>query len=130
MLLKDEVGFVKKKKTEAINTNSVNKTKIKPAKRGFSLNIMRTRNIRTKGKGTSKITLKHSTFSYTRRDTRVANGGTFKDFLSETFASVEFGRICCCLVILGPPLWSSGQSFWLQVQRSRVRFPALPDFSE
>ena len=30
----------------------------------------------------------------------------------------------------GPPLWSSGQSFWLQIQRSRVRFPALPDFSE
>ena len=28
----------------------------------------------------------------------------------------------------GPPLWSSGQSFWLQRQRSRVRFPALPDF--
>ena len=25
-----------------------------------------------------------------------------------------------------PPLWSSGQSFWLQIQRSRVRFPALP----
>ena len=24
--------------------------------------------------------------------------------------------------------WSSGQSFWLQIQRSRVRFPALPDF--
>ena len=23
---------------------------------------------------------------------------------------------------------SSGQSFWLQIQRSRVRFPALPDF--
>jgi len=29
-----------------------------------------------------------------------------------------------------PPLWSSGQIFWLQIQRSRVRFPALPDFSE
>ena len=29
-----------------------------------------------------------------------------------------------------PPLWSSGQSFWLQIQRSRVWFPALPDFSE
>ena len=29
-----------------------------------------------------------------------------------------------------PPLWSSGQSLWLQIQRSRVRFPALPDFSE
>ena len=26
-----------------------------------------------------------------------------------------------------PPLWSSGQSFWLQIQRSRVRFSALPD---
>jgi hypothetical protein len=24
-----------------------------------------------------------------------------------------------------PPLWSSGQSSWLQIQRSRVRFPAL-----
>ena len=28
----------------------------------------------------------------------------------------------------GPPLCSSGQGFWLQIQRSRVRFPALPDF--
>ena len=27
-----------------------------------------------------------------------------------------------------PPLWSSGQSFWLQTQRSRFRSPALPDF--
>jgi hypothetical protein len=27
----------------------------------------------------------------------------------------------------GPPLWSSGQSSWLQAQRTRVRFPALPD---
>ena len=27
-----------------------------------------------------------------------------------------------------PPLWSSGQSFWLQIQRSRFRSPALPDF--
>jgi hypothetical protein len=26
-----------------------------------------------------------------------------------------------------PPLWSSGQSFWPQIQRTRVRFPALPD---
>jgi hypothetical protein len=25
----------------------------------------------------------------------------------------------------GPPLWSSGQNFWLHIQRSRVRFPAL-----
>jgi hypothetical protein len=27
-----------------------------------------------------------------------------------------------------PPLWSSGQTSWLQTQRSRVRFPALPNF--
>ena len=32
------------------------------------------------------------------------------------------------LLSRGPPLWSSGQSFWLQIQRSRVRSPALPDF--
>jgi hypothetical protein len=28
----------------------------------------------------------------------------------------------------GPPLWSSGQSSWLHIQRSRVRFPELSDF--
>jgi hypothetical protein len=28
----------------------------------------------------------------------------------------------------GPSLWSSVQSFWLQIQRFRVRFPPLPDF--
>ena len=36
--------------------------------------------------------------------------------------------LCFQLTIYGPTLWSSGQSFWLQIQRSRVRFPALPDF--
>jgi hypothetical protein len=30
--------------------------------------------------------------------------------------------------ISGPHLWSSSQSSWLQIQRSRVRFSALPDF--
>jgi hypothetical protein len=29
---------------------------------------------------------------------------------------------------IGPPLCAGGQSSRLQVQRSRVRFPALPDF--
>jgi len=38
--------------------------------------------------------------------------------------------IIIIIIIIRPPLWSSGQSFWLQIQRSRVRFPALPDFSE
>ena len=37
-------------------------------------------------------------------------------------------RKCKGNVHPGPPLWSSGQSFWLQIQRSRVRSPALPDF--
>jgi hypothetical protein len=31
-------------------------------------------------------------------------------------------------ILMGPPLWSRGQSSWLQIQKSRVRFPALPDF--
>ena len=34
----------------------------------------------------------------------------------------------CFLLSRRPPLWSSGQSFWLQIQRSRVRSLALPDF--
>ena len=43
-------------------------------------------------------------------------------------------EVCLCLFLFRlssierPRLWSSGQSFWLQIQRSRVRFPALPDF--
>jgi hypothetical protein len=31
-------------------------------------------------------------------------------------------------IISWPPLWASDQSSWLQIQRSRIRFPALPDF--
>ena len=37
-------------------------------------------------------------------------------------------EIRSCVILRRPPLWSSGQNFWLQTQRSRVRFPALPDF--
>jgi hypothetical protein len=40
--------------------------------------------------------------------------------------------ICSYLLIrvlyTRPPLWSSGESSWLQIQRSRVGFRALPDF--
>jgi hypothetical protein len=32
-------------------------------------------------------------------------------------------------LLWGPPLWSRGQSFWLQIHRSQVRFPALTDFT-
>jgi hypothetical protein len=35
----------------------------------------------------------------------------------------------CILSIWRPPLWSSGQSSWLQIQRFRLLFPALPDFT-
>ena len=37
-----------------------------------------------------------------------------------------YNKFTICLY--RPPLWSSGQSFWLQIHRSRVRSPALPDF--
>ena len=46
-----------------------------------------------------------------------------KHYLSRELKS--FDLMCNSLC---PPLWSSGQSFWLQIQRSRFRFPALPDF--
>jgi len=39
-----------------------------------------------------------------------------------------FLQIFVVVVRVRPPLWSSGQSLWLQIQRSRVRSPALPDF--
>jgi hypothetical protein len=32
------------------------------------------------------------------------------------------------MAVKRPPLWSSGQSFWLLTQSCRVRLPALPDF--
>jgi hypothetical protein len=37
-------------------------------------------------------------------------------------------RNSSCYGLQGPPLWSSGQSSWLQIQKVRVRFPALPFF--
>jgi len=42
--------------------------------------------------------------------------------------TVDLKHIVHVVQFEGPPLWSSGQSLWLQIQRSRVRFPALPDF--
>ena len=49
-------------------------------------------------------------------------------WLRERDSILGYTFIACLVVPKGPPLWSSGQSFWLQIQRSRVRFPALPDF--
>jgi len=47
-----------------------------------------------------------------------------------SFHSFIFLDVFLQLVIFHnePPLWSSGRSFWLQIQRSRVRSPALSDF--
>ena len=55
------------------------------------------------------------------------------EIISSGIASYALYQSNTCIfkflvVLFGPSLWSSGQSFWLQVQRSRVRFPALPDF--
>ena len=50
---------------------------------------------------------------------------SFKE--SDTVSS-EVIFLFYCVTLHRLPLWSSGQSFWLQIQRSRVRYPALPDF--
>jgi hypothetical protein len=50
--------------------------------------------------------------------TRGGNTGRVSpDFILIPFAYID-----------GLPLWSSGQRSWLLTQRSRVRFPLLPDF--
>jgi hypothetical protein len=33
-----------------------------------------------------------------------------------------------CSALLWAPLWTSGQSSWLQIERSQVRYLAIPDF--
>ena len=48
----------------------------------------------------------------------------FRGFSSSCKKNINPAPNAC----LRPHLWSSGQSFWLQIQRSRVRFPALQDF--
>jgi hypothetical protein len=40
----------------------------------------------------------------------------------------SFSKLWILCTEIRPPLWSSGQSFWLQIPRSRVRFLALSDF--
>jgi hypothetical protein len=46
---------------------------------------------------------------------------------------IKFIFLCCLFndavsITMWLPLWSNGQSSWVQIQRSRVRFPALSDF--
>ena len=63
----------------------------------------------------------------TLRDTGVCCASTKFQFNITVPLSVYF-ELSFFMFMVRPPLWSSGQSFWLQIQRSRVRFPALPDF--
>ena len=46
----------------------------------------------------------------------------YKSFQGNSFACL------CYMLLLACCRCSSGQSLWLQIQRSRVRFPARPDF--
>jgi hypothetical protein len=50
-------------------------------------------------------------------------------FSSLSLPKYKISRTFSYLVLLqtAPP-WSNNQSSWLQTQRSRVRFPGLPDF--
>jgi hypothetical protein len=46
--------------------------------------------------------------------------------ISNYYVSIYMSKLRICIV--NTFLWSSGQSSWLQTQRTRVRFPALSDF--
>jgi hypothetical protein len=59
----------------------------------------------------------------------------FKSLIVISFTVLRFFLIslqyliCWRVYIIDRPhLWSSGHRFWLQIQRSWVRFPALPNF--
>ena len=58
-------------------------------------------------------------------------GAITKEFFSSVESRLAVNlQLSSNITTIRPPLWSSGQSFWIQIQRSRVRFPALPVFSE
>jgi hypothetical protein len=59
----------------------------------------------------------------------VAFNSLAKDCISHSVKYCGW-TIPACGTDVGLPLWSGGQSFWLQIQRSRVWFPGLPDFLE
>ena len=68
-------------------------------------------------------------YIYSFHVTEIPKTYTWSDVIPLREELVHFFRFMFCQYQqCWPPLWSSGQSFWLQIQRSRVRFPALPDF--
>ena len=54
--------------------------------------------------------------------------GEFLTRLPEVFLVFWFRIMKQSIFSVYCTVWSSGQSFWLKIQRSRVRFPALSDF--
>jgi hypothetical protein len=56
----------------------------------------------------------------------------FRNFNVKLKSRNHYHEINVCipvvLVLTGPPLWSSRESSYLQIQRYRVRFTTLPDF--
>jgi hypothetical protein len=54
--------------------------------------------------------------------------GSCSHLKTEYFAGVSGDYFLNYVIESRPPLWSSGQSSWLQIQRSQVRFPALSHF--
>ena len=63
-------------------------------------------------------------WSYNDKSRLIIRAKTMLETLYTVLCTLKNGSY----VVAGPPLLSSGQSFWLQIQRSRVRFPALSDF--
>jgi hypothetical protein len=72
-------------------------------------------------------TSKHGMKLYEYKSANIFRGITLTLVWPEDFFNV-WGKLKTIVCSAWPPLWSGGQSFWLQIHSSRVRFPALPDF--
>jgi hypothetical protein len=53
----------------------------------------------------------------------IPENGNIHNYGCENIRSYVNAVISSNMKEMGPPLWSSGQSSWLQIQGSRVRFP-------
>jgi hypothetical protein len=64
----------------------------------------------------------------TQRLTVWAVAWPYLQYMEDETRQSNTNYILLAVAVFGPPLWSSGQSSWLQIQKSRIRFPALLDF--
>jgi hypothetical protein len=69
-------------------------------------------------------------FSTEVKNTRIFTQTLLYVFMACCLFNWAEGQFLLLIFLEGPPLWSSGHSSWLQIQRSRVRFLGLPVFSE